>query len=240
MLQRLATSCQRHGLYPLEVERERGRIAPVYGPYFDRVAARATGDTQLVEVRRARREFQELTGKFEEDEPWFEQRMTLFLEWFVLDRPTSDGLTPVERFLLDEAPSLEDEELEIFEGLAATHRSLMRLERWQNGRIDLTDMIGGGSWSVLQEDSMIGLQRGDFLDLRIVPFRGEQYLGRGMLFHPRIASEHIQKVLEVAHASGHLTFDLVNMLASQRIRFDRYRNMKVQHIYRPSPEWSSE
>ncbi len=209
----------------------------MFGPYFDRVAARATADTQMVEVRRARREFQELTGKFEEDEPWFEQRMTLFLEWYVLDRPCGDGLIPVEQFVIKEARHLEDKELEIFEGLTATHRTLVRIDRWQAGRIELTDMIGGGMWSVQQEDPMVGLQKGDFLDLRIVPFRGDLYIGRGLIFHPRVAKDCIQKTLEEAHAKGLLSFDLVNVLASQRLRFDRYRNFKVKHVYRLPEDW---
>ena len=119
----------------------------MFESYFDRVATRAAGESHLVEVRRARREFQDLTGKFDEDEPWFDQRMTLFLEWFVLDRPGTDGLIPVERFLVDEAPQLSETERLAFEGLAATQRTLARLDGWHGGRIEVTDMIGGGAWS---------------------------------------------------------------------------------------------
>lgn len=207
----------------------------MFEPYFDRVATRAAGESHLVEVRRARREFQDLTGKFDEDEPWFDQRMTLFLEWFVLDRPGADGLIPVERFLVEEAPQLSETERFAFEGLAATQRTLVRLDRWQAGRIEVTDMIGGGTWSVRQILPMVGLQRGDLIDLRFIPFRGDLYLGRGMVFHPRVAREAILDLLEAAHRQGGLRFDLVNLLAAQRLRFDRYRNVKVRHIYRLPP-----
>jgi len=207
----------------------------MFEPYFDRVASRAAGESHLVEVRRARREFQELTGKFDEDEPWFDQRMTLFLEWFVLDRPGVDGLIPVERFLVDEVSQLGHTERLAFEGLAATQRTLARLDRWHGGRIEVTDMIGGGAWSVRQNLPMVGLQRGDLLDVRFVPFRGDLYLGRGMVFHPRVARGAIQDLLEAAHQQGELRFDLVNLLAAQRLRFDRYRNIKVRHIYRLPP-----
>lgn len=210
----------------------------MFGPYFDRVAARATGDANLVDVRRARRQFQELTGKFEEDEPWFEQRMKLFLEWFVLDRIGRDGLLPAERFLVEESETLEEGEVEIFGGFTATQRSLLRIDRWHSGRIEFTDMLGGGIWSVQQKEPMVGLQKGDLLDARIIPFRGELYLGRGLLFHPRVARESIQEVLEQAHEKGLLCFELVNLLASQRLRFDRYRNVKVNNIYQLPGDWS--
>ncbi len=210
---------------------------PVFGPYFDRVAARATGDELVVEVRRARRQFQDLTGKFEEDEPWFEQRMTLFLEWFVLDRPGPDGLTPAERFIDQERDRLVGDEIEIFDELTATQRSLFRIDRWQGGQIHLTDMIGGGVWSVYQDQPMVGLQRGDLIDSRIVPFKGDLYRGRGMIFHPRVAIEPILRLLSDAHAAGRLSFDLVNLLASLRLRFDRYRHVKVKHVYRFPPDW---
>jgi hypothetical protein len=209
----------------------------VFGPYFDRIAARATGDEHAVEVRKARREFQDLTGKLEEDQPWFEQRMSLFLEWYVLDRLGPSGLTPAERFLAEEKPHLDEHESEIFEGMTATQRSLFRIDGWDAGRIDLTDMIGGGSWSVHQEQPMIGLMKGDLIDARIVPFRDELFLGRGMVFHPRAAVDQIVELLEAAHAAGKLSFDLVNLLASLRLRFEQYRHVKVRHIYRLSSSW---
>ncbi len=209
----------------------------MFGPYFDRLAARATGEDYVVEVRRARREFQELTGKFEEDEPWFEQRMTLFLEWYILDRPGPPGLTPAERFLLEERDDLKGYEPEIFDGLTATQRSLFRLERWQSGRIELIDMIGGGFWSVHQDQPMVGLQKGDLIDARLIPYRRDLFLGRGMIFHPRVAADQIVVMLQEAHTRGLLAFDLVNLLASLRLRFDRYRNVKVKHVYRIPPNW---
>lgn len=209
----------------------------MFGPYFDRVAARATGESNLVEVRRARREFQELTGRFEEDEPWFEQRMTLFLEWFVFDRPGRDGLTPIERFLTDAGQELLAEEREIFTELQATQRTLFRLERWHHGRIELRDMLGGGSWSVHQSEPMVGLQRDDLMDARVVPFSGDLHLGHGLIFHPRVAREAIMVALEEAHQKGGLCFELINLLATQRLRFDRYRNVKVRYIYKLPDDW---
>jgi hypothetical protein len=85
---------------------------------------------------------------------------------------------------------------------------------------------------------MSGLQQGDFLDVRVVPFRGDLVLGRGMIYHPKAAHDSIQAMLEAAHAQGRLTFDLVNLLASQRLRYERYRNIKIQHIYRVPEAWS--
>jgi hypothetical protein len=190
-----------------------------------------------VEVRRARREFQDLTGKFEEDEPWFEQRMTVFLEWYILDREGPDGLTPAERFLLQEGSRLNAKERQIFSEFTSTQRSLFRLDRWHGGRIELTDVVGGGAWSVHQQYPMVGLQKGDLIDHRIVPFESELYLGRGMIFHPRVASDHIYQMLAQAHAAGKLSFELVNLLASIRLRFDRYRHVKVRHVYRLPPGW---
>ncbi len=211
----------------------------MFGPYFDRVAARATSESKLVEVRRARREFQELTGRFEEDEAWFEQRMTLFLEWYVLDREGLDGLTPAEQFLQAEAATLEEEDLEIFDGFCSTQRTLVRIERCRNGRIELTDMIGGAQWSVYQSDPMVGLQKGDLLDVRIVPFCGLLHLGHGMIFHPRAATECIQEVLAEAHGRGLLSTVLLNLLASQRLRFERYRHVKVKNVYKLPPDWGA-
>jgi hypothetical protein len=212
---------------------------PVFGPYFERVAARATAERNLVEVRRARREFQELTGRFEEDEPWFEQRMTLFLEWYVLDREGPTGLTPAEQFMVEEHAQLGDEERDVFAGFCATHRTLVRIERWQEARLGVTDMIGGAVWSVHQGDAMVGLQKGDLLDVRLVPFRGLLHFGQGVIFHPRAAAETIQEILAEAHGRGLLSVDLLNLLAEQRLRFERQRNVKVRLVYRLPPDWGA-
>lgn len=209
----------------------------MYGPYFDRVAARATNETHLVDVRRARRQFQDLTGKVEEDEPWFEERMALFVEWYILDRKDKDGLNPAERFLIDELKELNAKEIEIYEGLTSTHRSLFRIDSLSSEKVGMTDMIGGGLWSVVQKEPIAGIQKGDLVDVRIIPFLGELYLSRGMIFHPRVANENILKMLEDAHTRGILCFQLVDLLASLRLRFDRYRNVKVKHVYRLLPQW---
>ena len=74
-------------------------------------------------------------GKFEDGEPWFELRMTMFLDWYLLSRVGPEGMTPVERYLTHFGHALSKEEHEQMVHLTTTMRSVFSL-------------VNGAHWSI--------------------------------------------------------------------------------------------
>ncbi|MDD5309758.1 MAG: hypothetical protein PHU25_20770, partial [Deltaproteobacteria bacterium] len=138
----------------------------MYVDHLERIQAAATRDG-LDEVKRAREEFHELTGPFEDGEPWFELRMTMFLDWYLLDRRGGDDLTPAERFLDETWNDLKPQERAEFESLTVTLRSVFRVEDQRGDQLTLTDLAGGGRWVARCTIPTVGLARENIFDSRL-------------------------------------------------------------------------
>ncbi len=200
--------------------------------YLDRLAARYIAETGLEDLRRARDEHAQLTGWFEDGESWYDERMNHFHDWYLLDRTGDAGLTPAERFLADQHSKLPEAERSAFEGLTCTHRSVLRLSGWRSGAIRLEDLIGGARFEVVRSFPMDGFLPGDMVDGRIVPIDEGLYLGRTLIAHPREAGESILEILDLCRSRGDLDWSVADKLLKMRLKFDRYPNMRLQHVYR--------
>ena len=58
----------------------------MYHPYLDRVIEEFCTGEYYREVYNARREYFEKAGKVSEDDSEFEQRMCIFMDWYIFDR----------------------------------------------------------------------------------------------------------------------------------------------------------
>jgi hypothetical protein len=207
------------------------RAMPVDYDYFiERIEHDATS-SGLADVRLAREEFHNLTGKFEEGEPWFELRMNMFHDWYLLDRQGADGLTPAERFIRRQRELIEPAELPQFEHLTVTLRSVFRLIAIKGAQLLLDDLAGGGRWLARWTLPTVGLTLGDIMDSRIVMFGVEPITGRGAVLHPREAHEAVERIVTRARGEGMAAREIVDHLDKMRLKLDRYSNVKIRHVY---------
>jgi hypothetical protein len=203
-----------------------------YEEYFERIEAEAVKEG-LDDLRLAREEFHNLTGRFEDGEPWFEQRMTMFLDWYLLDRPGRDGMTPVERLLTSRGGDLNGEERAQMEHFTVSLRSLFRILDAKNELLMLEDLVRGGLWQAHPTYTAVGLNKGDVLGARIVFFEGHPILvARSVVLHPPEAHEAIFAIIARAKAENYPTASLVDHLDKMRLKLDRYSNVRIQHVYR--------
>ena len=196
---------------------------------IDQVATRYADYPTQGEIQRAREEYDSRRGRIYDDDELFESHMASFLEWFVLERVMPEEDTPA-------ALALRDEEQELSEGpllraLAVSHRSLFEVLQRTTGGLSVVDLIRGGRWHVDQDQPMDGLERGDILEARLVPWEGKVVFGPVFCFHPRPARGCIMKLIDSAREEGVPGPDLVFDLAEMRLRYSRFRNIAVDHIY---------
>jgi hypothetical protein len=201
-----------------------------YEDQLERIQLEAVSEG-LTEIRLAREEFHDLTGEFEEGEPWFDLRMHMFLDWYLLDRPGPEGLTPAEKFLVENRGRLSQPELMQFTHLTVSLRSVFHIERIGDSELLLDDMAGGGQWSALWMMPTEGLKQGDIIDARIVMIGGQPTAGRGTVLHPREAREAIERIVERALTKGMHPREIVDHLDKMRLKLDRYSNVRIRHVY---------
>jgi hypothetical protein len=184
------------------------------------------------EFRLAREEFHNAAGVFEDGEPWFETRMKMFMDWYLLDRICHVGMTPLEAYLMEHGNTLAPEHLRQMEMLSTTLRSVFRIVKVQGNTLTLDDLASGGQWEVEATTPVAGLEKDDIVDARIALFKGCMILCPAVVLHQKEAREDIYTIVARAKAEKMPARELVDHLDMMRLKLDRYSNVRIQHIYR--------
>ncbi|MBN2528498.1 MAG: hypothetical protein JXR76_19070 [Deltaproteobacteria bacterium] len=186
----------------------------------------------LADFRLAREEFHKLTGEFEEGEPWFETRMTMFMDWYLLDRKGPGGKTPIEKYLAQHEFELNDEDLRIFQRLNVTLRSSFQIQKIKGDQLLLEDLILGGQWKCRWVLPSVGLKTDDIFNSRLILVGDEIEVGRGAVLHPVDAHEALFEILDRARREHLPVTKTVYYLDKVKLKLDRYSNVKIRHVYK--------
>lgn len=202
-----------------------------YQDYLDLIENHATA-LGIADFRLAREEYHNTAGKFEDGEPWFELRMMMFLEWYLLDRIGPFDMTPVEHFIATKAGELSPPVRAQLEHLTTTLRSVFRINRIRGNELVLDDLALGGLWEVESTTPTAGLEKDDILQTRVILFGGKLVICHGTVLHPKEARESVTSIIARAKAEGMPPRELVDHLDKMRLKLDRYSNVRINHIYR--------
>src|SRR5438309_1420967 len=160
----------------------------VFGKVLDDVIARYAGAAFEAEAVAARQFFLEATGKVDDEDPLFEQRIAAFLEWYALERKMDgEKARPIDLYQRD--MPLPEAEREAARALAASHWSLFETKEITEGRALMEDLIGGGRFLVHERRQLVALGAGDVFEARLLSDGGKTLFGRTFYFHPRDAAE---------------------------------------------------
>lgn len=200
---------------------------------FERIVAAATAADDGADLAAGRREFERTTGPFDVADPWYEERIRLFLDWYVCDFRGASGRTPAERF----AARAEHGDRLIAIALARSARSLYEAtdEVSDDGSaLVVRDRLGSGRFRVQRDPGGAAerLRAGDLFDGRLVAIDRRIHLTPGPLFHPRVAHAAIGEILDEASRRGARDRRLLDGLLRMRMRLDRFTAIRPQHIYR--------
>ena len=202
-----------------------------YEDYLDVLEKFATKEG-ISEFRIAREAFHTATGKFEDGEPWFEIRMKMFMDWFLLDREGRSGITPIEAYLSELGHTLPSDMFEQMTYLTTTLRSAFSIAHIKGNLLLLDDLASGGEWEVTATSPTAGLEKSDIIDARIAYFDGGLIMCPGTVLHPREAADRVLGIIARARAEGMPAREIVDHLDKMRLKLDKYSNVRIQHIYR--------
>lgn len=175
---------------------------------------------RIAELRRA---FENGTGAFVPEDPWFEERSRAF--W-------CDTVTR-GRFGREVEPQLTDAERAWLVPLERAHRGLFRTE----GRV-LVDVWSGAELAptLVPDDSRAELDAaaGQLFDARVVAGSNPIVVALlpGAVFHSRDASAPIESVLEAARAASMSTTETLNALLRMERTLRSLTRVKAAYAYR--------
>ena len=192
-----------------------------------------TSQAYADELEAGRKEYFGATGEVFEDDTFFELRMILFIEWFILERPLARGVVPIRAYLEEHGEGMTPDERELTGALLHHQHGLFRIKKTRAPVLSVRDLWNGKTVRIEAGDRALSFQAGDLIDARLVRFRDKIGLTDGVLCHPPAAEGYIQselKALKKGGASGPEEFSL--KLAGMLLKLDRYRGIKPENIYR--------
>jgi hypothetical protein len=203
----------------------------------DRLLAWATAEPRQEELLRARRAFFDRFGEPHEEERSYETRMNGMLDYYLYDhRPGGGQDTILDLFLRDQSQGYASDELSLFRALGKTRHSLFEVRKLRPGEwVRLRDVFSDRELEVAERRQMAGLEKGDLLEARLLPFQGQLHFSGAFLYHPREMRKVILAEARKRHKSaGGAPVDVTAFLAQlsrMAQKLERYRNVKAQSLY---------
>jgi hypothetical protein len=208
-------------------------MTDAYQPNFEELVKWATPEVRQAELLEAKAEFFRLTGEIFDDDKQLEMRMASFLEHYVFDRVSPHrGKTPAVEYhdkLRAEAP----ERAQLFEGFTQTLHGLYEVRKLGKGFVRVRELFDGDDHEVTERRQLVGLNKGDIVEARLIPFGGGLWFSAAFCYHPPGAFKSILKEVkrrrkqEPTRPRSELIYDC----ARRSLKADRYRQIAIEKIY---------
>jgi len=207
----------------------------------ERLLAWATAEPRKERLLEARRRHFEAYGEPHEEDRTYESRLNGMLDFYLYDFRPDGGRTTLEEFLSAEGAGLETAERQALEELAHNVHALFEVRRLGDGVVRLRDAFAGKEYEVTERRQLVGLEKGDVIEARLLPFGGGLLFSGAFLYHPREARKHILREVKrrkkEAGKDGHPDVGgLLALLSRMAFKLERYRNVRLESIYDFSPE----
>lgn len=199
---------------------------------LERIAADTLNRLGTGAAAEAKEEFLVATGRVHEGDPGFEMRMAQFTEWFLLDRPLGEGITPAERWIAERREHLDPRELTDALALAVSHRALLCWAgRTPTGSLLCDDPLAGIRWVVSAERPPFGLSPGDVFEGRIAGVHGEVHFTGAFCYHPPELAVSMRRALGRVAERGLPARQVMEQLLRWRLAYDRSDGIPAHRVY---------
>ena len=207
----------------------------MYQKYLEPVIEEFTTGEYYREVFHAKQEYFEKAGVVYEDDSEFEQRMCVFMDWYIFDRdlPGVD-LPPIKYYFRRNKDRFSNEELNIYRDFCATVHSVFRLKRlrWNQKGLITVDLFSSKNYTVTDSEINQGFARGDIFEARLIPFKGTFEFSRGFCFHAvEMESFILGEIKKVRFQDKSRQTKLIFQLSAMKLKHLRFPHIDIKHIY---------
>ena len=202
----------------------------------------ATADARKEQLLAARRHWFDRHGEPHEEDKSFESRMNGMLDYYLYDfRPPGSTETTIEIFMREMTPELTTDDLAQYRVLARSIHGLFEVKKIKPPDVRLRDVFTDIVHDVTERRQMLGLERGDLLEARLLPWDGRLFFSGAFLYHPQEVRKAVLaevKRLRKAAGKGNLpdVEGFIATLSRMAMKLERYRNVKVESLYDFRPE----
>jgi hypothetical protein len=205
-----------------------------YQPYLEELIAFGTAEPRKADLLVAKAEYLALTGETFEDDKQFEMRMASFLDYYLFDRRSPlTGRSPAQELYEEKQKTAAPEVVVAFRAFSETLHALFEVRKVGKGTVRLRELFTGKDHQVTERRQLAGLEKGDILEARLIPFGGLLLFSNSFCYHPRGASKAILKEVKRRRKANPPPppEELIWECAKRSLKVDRYRQIPPERIY---------
>ncbi len=185
------------------------------------------------ELIKARTDYFGLTGKLNESDSNFTNRMNAFLLWFTFDWRCCDTLkTPFEMFKYEFTDTVSNEGLVDRLVKFDSHiHSLFESVKLSNSQAIIRDLFTKTKYEITEPDFLYGSAKGTCFETRIFQVEGKFRFSNYFILHPPVVKKPIKKRCKQIHKKQESIKPFIITLHSYNTKWERYRNIDIRNIY---------
>ena len=201
--------------------------------YLEKLIALATGEAYLDAVREAKARYFRATGEVFEDDPFFEQRMNGFLEFYLFDWTAAAGGKSTAAVIIEKGrQTLPPDELVAFAGFDRSVHSVFEYKKKKADKVHVQNLFDDEVYEVHERRALAGLEKADIFEARLLPFGDKLHFSNAFVFHPKAVKKFLVTEMKEARKQGAARATaLTHRMAYLRLRFERFRRVDVLKIY---------
>lgn len=206
-----------------------------YSQYMDPVVELFTTGDYYREVYEAKLEYFEKTGVIYEEDEEFEQRMCIFMDWYLFDRdlPGVD-LPPIRYYFKQYRSRWTEEEVAVYSDFCSTIHSVFCVKGapFFGSGLLVYDLFSKKSYRVMSSGINQGFTRGDIFEARLILFRNQYHFSKGFCFHSsEVKSFILNEIKKIRYQGKARQTKLILQLSAMKLRFLRYPHIDIHHLY---------
>lgn len=186
------------------------------------------------ELTQAREDFFDQTGEVFEEDPFYEERLTNYLEYFLFDRSFNGESSAMVFYRDSVAKNLDGQDMETLEAFCHPIHSVFSVKRLipKKHIMVLEDLADKARYEVTERRSLVALSKGDIFEARLIQKAGITFLMDAFVHHPPEARSYILKKTKQMRKKGDENF-LTFMMTLQKLwmQCQRYSHLGAVKIY---------
>lgn len=197
--------------------------------HIDKVLSYYTQGDFFTDLKEAKEKYFSLTGKVDEDKEEFESRMNSFNDWYIFQYRQKDGSKVIEDYVRNN--SLDEE---LSQALLNVTHSLFEFTRSSfRKQIVLKDILHDEKVVLKKDHPTISLMEGDIFTGRVIKYKGENYLLKGVCILPQgvksVLKKQSKKIRKLNNFEEELNFLL--HLESLKTKATHYSHIDPTKIF---------
>lgn len=191
--------------------------------HLDKVLNLYTQGEFFEDLKQAKETYFSLTGKLDEDKDEFEPRMNCFNDWYIFQYRHQDGSKVIEDYIRNNEL---DEELS--QALLNVNHSLFEYSKVNfRKQIVLKDVLHDEKVTLVKSHPNISLVEGDVFTGRVIKYKGDHYLMRGVCTLPEGVKSILKKQSKKVRKTNSFEEELKFLLQLENLKT---KSMHYSHI----------